>query len=42
MHSDWALLTYIRDGVFHVLIASVVDDLIIAVDEKFEEEVEKN
>ena len=40
VHSDGALFTYVRDGVFHGLVASVVDDLIIAGDGKFEEEVE--
>ena len=41
VHADGALFTYVKNGTFHGLVASVVDDLIIAGDEVFEAEVEK-
>ena len=39
VHSDGALFTYVQNGVLHGLVASVVDDLIIAGDDKFEIDV---
>ena len=41
VHADGALFTYVVDGKLHGLIASNVDDLILAGDEKFKTEVEE-
>ena len=39
VHADGALFTYVKNGKFHGIVASVVDDLIIAGDSVFDKDV---
>ena len=39
VHSDWAMFTYVRNGKLHGLVTTHSDDLILAGDDIFDEEI---